>query len=428
MQLDLAISPPTLVSKSPLTWRDWLCLSLLKGAGPTRLDRLWQYIDVLQAALVADSATDLTPPADNTKRFIARDELDYGLFIKLKWPPEVARLASDYCLYDQLSAETTDKLEATLAWLESDQHHLLFKGGEHYPQSLMEIPVPPMMLYVAGNPQLLSNACLGIVGARRCTGYGRSLAFQFAKQLSQAKITIVSGGATGIDAAAHEGANACQQANVCVMGTGLNHLYPSTNVALFQQILAQGGALVSEYPIMTRARPNLFPPRNRIISGLSLGILVVEAAQKSGSLISASYALQHNREVFAVPGRINDGNSTGCHQLIKQGATLVTEVQDILNELPESYLASLQAPPVAAEAGSMLAKPVSASEPLSSLAEQVLVVFEQQSMSEIVAFAQLIDALACATSDLMQALVELEMYACIEAVGHGYRRCYVYPD
>jgi DNA processing protein len=403
----------------PLNLLDWLSLSLMKGAGPTRLDRLWQYLTLLEME------------GDHEATFCS--ELDTHLFIKLKWPKDAAHQAGLYCQQRVLSAETESKLQHTLEWLKDESHHLIIKGDMDYPIKLSEIPVPPILLYVKGNLECLSRVCLGMVGARRCSHYGRQLGFQFSKQISEEGITVVSGGATGIDSAAHEGANAVNRPNIAVMGTGFEKLYPKANVRLFENILKAGGAWVSEYPLMTSARPNLFPPRNRIISGLSEGVLVVEATEKSGSLISASYALQHNREVFAIPGRIDQNNAQGCHRLIQQGATLVMDVDDVLNELVPVMVSS-QSPITQSkgshegQARSILMQPVEVPiSSLSSVARSVLVCFDKVDKESILEFSDFMDVIGCSISDLMQALVELEMLACIEPYTTGYRRCYCYP-
>jgi len=428
----------------PLNRQDWLCLSLMKGAGPTRLDRLWHYITSLEAE------------GDYESCFCSN--LDRELFTRLKWPKETAHQASAYCLQGKLESQVQAKLVHTLTWLQDTSHHLILKGEMEYPQKLGEIPIPPILLYVEGNLACLSTVCLGIVGARRCSAYGRQLGFQFAKQLSQSGVTVVSGGAAGIDRSAHEGANSISVANIAVMGTGLEKLYPKANLALFKQILNQGGALVSEYPLMTVGRPNLFPPRNRIISGLSEGVLVVEATEKSGSLISASYALQHNRDVFAVPGRINEENTRGCHKLIQQGAVLVMDVEDILSELTAlqeirkttsadtvfatSSVSTEKTKPFTqtdtthhnkqsaesrrCQASPLLLQPVEVpSDTLTVVAQAVLRCFDQVEKNGVLEFTHLIDVIACGTSDLMQALIELEMFECIESHATGYRRCYI---
>lgn len=201
-----------------------------------------------------------------------------------------------------------------------------------YPSLLKEISDPPILLYVRGDISLLSDPQLGIVGSRNSTRLGVETAKDFAQYLSSVGVTITSGLAAGIDAAAHQGGLSGQGKTVSVVGTGLDRVYPASNRALARQI-AEEGVMVSEYPLGTKPMPHHFPQRNRIISGLSMGILVVEAALKSGSLITAKMAMEQGREVFAVPGAINNPHARGCHQLIRSGAKLVESGQDVLEEL-----------------------------------------------------------------------------------------------
>lgn len=201
-----------------------------------------------------------------------------------------------------------------------------------YPELLQHIHEPPPFLYIKGDPDLLNSNCLGIVGARASTTYGQRVAHSMAKQLSSLGLTITSGMALGIDAAAHKGALEAGGSTIAVLGCGLDVIYPRQNNKLYHQI-AKEGAVVSEYPFGTQPEPFRFPARNRIISGLSLGLLVVEAARKSGSLITAHLAMEQGREVFAVPGQVDSFKSEGTHGLLKNGAKLVHTVDDILEEL-----------------------------------------------------------------------------------------------
>lgn len=214
----------------------------------------------------------------------------------------------------------------------SDIHCL---GLEHplYPQLLRQIPNPPPLLYVRGQPESLSLPQLAIVGSRNPSSGGAENARQFARYLAERGFAVTSGLALGVDGAAHAGALEAPGKTIAVMGTGIDLVYPSRHRGLAQQIIAQGGALVSEFPLGTSSLAGNFPQRNRLISGLSLGTLVVEAAVQSGSLITAACALQQNREVFAIPGSIHNPLARGCHQLIRQGATLVETAQDILDQL-----------------------------------------------------------------------------------------------
>jgi DNA processing protein len=202
-----------------------------------------------------------------------------------------------------------------------------------YPSLLRQIPKPPPLIYVRGAVECLNLPQLAMVGSRNPSSGGAENARQFAAWLAARGFAITSGLALGVDAAAHCGALDVAGKTLAVLGTGIDLIYPSRHRQLAQQILDSGGALVSEFPLGTPSHAANFPQRNRIISGLSLGTLVVEAAVQSGSLITASHALQQNREVFAIPGSIHNPLARGCHQLIRQGATLVETAQDILDQL-----------------------------------------------------------------------------------------------
>jgi len=312
---------------SKLTPTDWLVLSFIKGVGPARLDRLKLYLDETQRL-----ASEHTEANDSS---LAISE---SLLIKLKWPEHTAKEAAGYLLQGVMTGLVQSKFEDTQKWLQEDNHYLISKDDDCYPELLKQIPVAPMLIYLVGNPNTLSQPKLGIVGARKCSAYGRDNAFYFSKALANEGLTIVSGGALGVDTSAHMGALSANASTVAptiaVMGSGLMNLYPKINLGLYENLIDQGGAIISEYPLSTPVKAHLFPPRNRIISGLSMGVFVVEAAKKSGSLISAHYAIQHNREVFALPGRIYDEQALGTLGLIQQGAKLVTCVEDILIELP----------------------------------------------------------------------------------------------
>jgi DNA processing protein len=202
-----------------------------------------------------------------------------------------------------------------------------------YPRLLKQIYDPPLVIFIQGNKKLLNQSQLAMVGSRSASVNGRETAFKLAEQLSEMGLVITSGLALGIDAAAHKGALTVNSSTVAVVATGLDKVYPAKHRALAQQILARQGAIISEFLPGTLPKPGHFPKRNRIISGLSIGVLVVEAALKSGSLITARCALDQNREVFSIPSSINNLQAKGCHWLIKHGAKLVEEVADILEEL-----------------------------------------------------------------------------------------------
>jgi DNA processing protein len=221
---------------------------------------------------------------------------------------------------------------AERAWITGARHHLVTFTDPRYPASLRNLERRPIALYVAGNPEILNDPQLSIVGSRNPTPAGRDTAFEFAESLAACGLGITSGLAAGIDSAAHRGALAAQGITLAVLGSGIDSIYPRNNQALSEQIRLQG-ALISEFPLGTPPRRENFPQRNRIIAALSLGTLVVEAARRSGSLITARLAGDQNRELFAVPGSIHNPLSRGCHELIRQGAKLTETASDILSEL-----------------------------------------------------------------------------------------------
>lgn len=395
-----------------LTKTDWLCLSFLSGIGPSRLSRLFTYLQQLDIA--------------------HSDSISYEVLTALKWPDVTARQAMAYLSHGSLTKEQAMKRDDSLAWLAKDTHSLVLQNEGDYPNALKEISVAPAFLYVEGQIDALSLPKIGIVGARKCTRYARDATLQLAGQLSAQGICVVSGGAIGIDTAAHQGALRSKTTpTIAIMGTGLLHRYPSQNRRMFDEIREQG-ALVSEYPLATSPRPHLFPPRNRIISGVSMGILVAEASIKSGSLISASYAVQQNRDVFALPGRLTDVQSEGCHQLIRQGATLVRRVDDILEEYVELNQTTSSprllrqpsetekkeiSPYLGQRQVSLQLLPTDASEH----AKAVLACLEQDAMP--MDFDALIRQTQMAAGDMMQALMELELYGCVENRSGLYGRC-----
>ena len=236
-----------------------------------------------------------------------------------------------------------------LDWLEAPDNHLVTLGDAHYPQHLLEISTPPPVFFAKGDLARLKQPCIAIVGSRNASIQGEKNTLAFAHDLAQQGLCIVSGMALGIDGAAHRGAMSAQGGTIAVVSTGLDIVYPTRHRELAHQIVAQKGLMISEFPLGVSARPQHFPRRNRIISGLSLGVLVVEANLGSGSQITARFAAEQGREVFAIPGSIHSPLSKGCHQLIKQGAKLVDCTQDILEEL-HLQLPALAAPSVVSTA------------------------------------------------------------------------------
>lgn len=237
-----------------------------------------------------------------------------------------------HALLAPTSDATQALLDKTLDWSTQPGNHVLTLADADYPQALLEIPDPPQLLYAKGRLALLSAPALAVVGSRNATEQGIANARQFSQSLSQAGLTIISGMALGIDTAAHQGGMGGAGSTVAVIGTGADIVYPARNRSLAHQI-ADTGCIVSEYPLGMPAIAANFPRRNRIISGLARGVLVIEAALQSGSLITARMAAEQGRDVFAIPGSIHSPLSKGCHLLIKQGAKLVESGQDIMEEL-----------------------------------------------------------------------------------------------
>lgn len=225
-----------------------------------------------------------------------------------------------------------EQILADLQWETDRGNSIIHFDSANYPALLRRIDHPPSLLYLQGNPKILQKNQLAIVGSRKASAYGSRNAYWMAYELARAGLTISSGLAQGIDTKAHEGAIEAGTETVAVIGTGIDRCYPAINRDLVERIVASG-AVVSEFPRNYPPLPGNFPRRNRIISGLCLGTLVVEANSRSGSLITARLALEQNREVFALPGSINSQVSKGCHRLLKEGAILVDEPEDILREL-----------------------------------------------------------------------------------------------
>ncbi|EKD5160783.1 DNA-protecting protein DprA [Enterobacter cloacae] len=225
------------------------------------------------------------------------------------------------------------ELQRNLAWLEQPENHLLTADDPRYPPLLRTIPDYPGALFINGNPEALNTIQLAVVGSRAPSWYGERWGKILCEQLSQSGFTITSGLACGIDGVAHHATLSVKGRSVAVLGNGLFSIYPRRHQALAARLIESEGAIVSEFPLSAPPWPANFPRRNRIISGLSLGVLVVEAALRSGSLVTARYALEQGREVFTLPGPIGNPGCEGPHWLIKQGATPVTSVEDILENL-----------------------------------------------------------------------------------------------
>ena len=279
----------------------WLQLTLTPGLGAATLRRLLSKFGLPENVLAAGSG-------------------------------ELTRIAGAGALQALRSDAVARAVERALAWLEQPGHAIVTLADASYPRLLLEIADPPALLYCRGRTELLSRPALAVVGSRNATAQGASNAEQFARSFSAAGLTIVSGLAQGIDAAAHRGGLAGEGSTIAVLGTGVDNPYPLANATLAAEI-AERGLLISEFALGSKALAHNFPRRNRVISGLAQGCLVVEAALQSGSLITARSAAEQGREVFALPGSIHSPLSKGCHALIKSGAKLVESAEDVLSEL-----------------------------------------------------------------------------------------------
>ncbi|MCD6042604.1 MAG: dprA [Burkholderiales bacterium] len=302
----------------------WLQLALTPGVGPATLRRLLAQFGLPQAVL-------------------ARSRAELSTFLS---PELLARLQGD---------EVALAVEKAMRWAGESGHHVITLADDEYPKPLLEIADPPPLLFARGRAELLQRAALAIVGSRNATAQGEANAEAFAKALGATGLTIVSGLALGIDAAAHRGGLSSAGSTIAVLGTGIDLIYPQRNAGLAAEI-AERGLLLSEFPLGTAPAAQNFPRRNRLISGLSRGCLVVEAALASGSLITARAAADQGREVFAIPGSIHSPLAKGSHALIKSGAKLVESAEDILAELggfrPSAYASTRQ--PLAAADASLL--------------------------------------------------------------------------
>src|SRR5260221_13007822 len=367
--------------------KDWIALNMTPGVGPRVTGRLLEHFGSAEAIF------------DAPRRELAL----------LRLPPETVESIA--------SRELHARAEAEIERVRKLAGDILVLDDGVYPALLRETYDPPVVLYAKGAwDECLERPCVAVVGSRRCSTYGQNAALMMSRELAQRGVTIVSGLARGIDAAAHRGALEAGGRTVAVMGTGLDRIYPRDHKKLGDEILNRGGALVTQFPLGTPPVSENFPYRNRVISGLSLGVLVIEAAENSGSLITARLAMEQNREVFAVPGNITSRNSFGTNYLIKgAGAKLVQQWQDIATELPPKFAAKLLPPPF----GEMNKE--------KSLADRLAFVPEGLSGNETSVFNLLstdsplqIDTLAEATklsiTQLTSALLALEMRELIRAL------------
>jgi DNA processing protein len=366
--------------------KDWIALNMTPGVGPRVTARLLEHFGSAEAIF------------DAPRRELAL----------LRLTPESIESIATRELYDRAESE--------IGKVRQLGGEILVLDDGVYPTLLRETYDPPVVLYVKGAwSECFDRPCVAIVGSRRCSTYGQNAALMLSRELAQRGVTIVSGLARGIDAAAHRGALEAGGRTVAVMGTGLDRVYPRDHKTLADQILKHNGALVTQFPLGTPPVSENFPYRNRVISGVSLGTLVVEAAENSGSLITARLAMEQNREVFAVPGNITSRNSFGTNYLIKgAGAKLVQQWQDVAGELPAEIAAQLLPPPSRKQKKGELVDQLQLAPP--DLNEHERAIFKLLTTDT----PQQIDALAESTklsiTQLTSALLNLEMRELIRAL------------
>lgn len=303
-------------------------------------------------------------------------------------------------------------IERDMKWAQCSSHHIITFDDDAYPPYLKEIADPPLVLFVEGDPSILQKINLAVVGSRHATPMGLNTAEQFSYCLAEEGFVISSGLALGIDGAAHRGALTAKGMTIGVAGTGLLHRYPRSHAKLMDEMIEKKGAVISEFPLETPPKAMNFPQRNRIIAGLSIGIVVVEAALKSGSLITARYAVENGRDVFAIPGSIHHPLARGCHYLIRQGAKLVEEAKDIIEEL--SHYKKFLHPPVRSSL-----TPIKTN--LNDLSDQYSLIFDQVK-HEITPIDVIILRSGLTASEVSSILLTLELTGYIQSVPGGYIR------
>lgn len=281
----------------------WIWLSRIEGLNPKVLNDLLEKYDNPKIIW------------DKTKEELVEDE------IKQKYADEITN-----SIYRQ-------NLDKYLKYMNENNIEIITIKDKEYPDKLKVIYDPPVVLYIKGNKNILNENSMAIVGCRLCTKYGENVAKKLAYNLSLNNINVISGLARGIDSYAHKGTLSAKGKTIAVVGCGLDRVYPEENRELFNEIIKNNGTIISEYTIGTKPLAKNFPKRNRIISGLSNGVIVVEARERSGTLITVDFALEQGKNIYAVPGNIDNANAFGTNDLIKQGAKVVTGVQDILEDL-----------------------------------------------------------------------------------------------
>ncbi|MDT7809191.1 MAG: processing protein [Acidobacteriota bacterium] len=372
--------------------REWIALNMTPGVGPRAAARLLERFGSAEAVFGA-----------------LRSELE-----RMRLRPEAIESIALRDMHAAAEAELERVREIPGA-------EVLVLDDGAYPALLREIPDPPLTLYVRGEwRECLDAPCVGIVGSRRCSTYGQNVAHALSRELASRGVTIISGLARGIDAAAHRGALEACGRTVAVLGTGIDEVYPRDHLRLAAEILERGGALVTQFPLSTPPVAENFPYRNRIISGLSLGVVVVEAAENSGSLITARLALEQGREVYAVPGNITSRNSFGTNFLIKgAGAKLIQVWQDVVAEFPPSIAAAILPPEVKKKKGDDAS--MQSREPVD-LSESERAVFKLVPVDEHAHIDALAEATGLPVAELSAVLLGLEMRELIRQLPG---RCFV---
>jgi DNA processing protein len=356
---------------------EWLAISLTPGLGPTKARKLVEHFGSAEAVFRAS----LTELESTGIQVVSAQSLATGKSAELA-REEIARAAA---------ADVT----------------MLSMDDPSYPPRLKEIYDPPLILRVRGSAEVLTHPGIAMVGTRHPTPYGSGMAERLACDLAAQELVIISGMARGVDTASHRGAISAKGKTVAVFGTGVDVIYPKENSRLSEQILALGGALISEFLLGTFAAPQNFPIRSRIISGMSCGVLVVEAAEYSGTRITARCALEQNRDVFAVPGNVTNKNSWGPNTLIKQGAKLVATWEDLWEDLPTEVRLALT-PPASAESSGAASASLFPDEGLPPHEKRILGLLKADEATHIDEIVERLEN-EISSSEIFAALFELEL-------------------
>lgn len=367
----------TAVSPATTHTLEWLALSLTPGLGPTKARKLAEHFGSSEAIFRAS----LTELESTGIQAVSAQSIATGKSM------ELAR------------EEMAGAADAGVT--------VVSVADASYPTRLKEIYDPPAILYVRGDAELLTKPGIAVVGTRHPTPYGSGMAERLACDLASQGLVIISGMARGVDTASHRGAIAAKGKTVAVFGTGVDVIYPKENSRLSEQILALGGALISEFPLGTFAAPQNFPIRNRILSGMSVGVLVVEAAEYSGTRITARLALEQNRDVFAVPGNVTNKNSWGPNTLIKQGAKLVATWEDVWEDLPTEVRLALT-PPASSESQASSAASLFPDDGLPPHEKLLLSLLKADEATHIDELVEKLES-QMSSSEIFAALFELEL-------------------